>query len=91
MGAWAEETGSPVNHYFRYASENRIARTIANGRISPWAVYTSNSGMAALEKLNEEQIVMVYPWIDPDHWNVKLKRYSEDTTWCKTVMAEAGF
>lgn len=91
MGHWAEETGSPVNHYFRYASENRITRAIANGRISPWAVYNSNSGMSMLEKLNSEQIAIVYPWIDPDYWNVKLKRHCEDAAWCKTVMKEAGF
>jgi hypothetical protein len=34
---------------------------------------------------------MIYPWIDPDYWNVKLKRYSEDTVWCKSVMSKAGF
>ena len=91
MGTWADETGSPVNHYFRYASENRITRSVANGRISPWAIYTSDSGMAMLERLNPEQVAIVYPWIDPDYWNTKLKRYSDDAEWCRTVMKEAGF
>jgi hypothetical protein len=91
MEAWAVETNSTVSHYFRYASENRIARTISNGRISPWTVYTSRSGLAMLEKLNEEQVAVVYPWIDPDYWQRRLKDYPEDTAWCKSVMEAAGF
>jgi hypothetical protein len=91
MSKWAEELDSVVNHYFRYASKNRIVSNIINGRISPWAIYTSNSGMAMLEKLNEEQLAIIYPWIDPDHWNLKLKRNSSDTVWCKTVMSTGGF
>ena len=91
MAKWADESGNPVNCYFKHASENRIARSISNGRISPWAVYTSDSGLAVLERFNEEQITLVYQWIDPDYWNTKLKRYNEDATWCKAVMSEAGF
>jgi len=91
MGTWAVETDSPVNEYFRHASENRITRSITNGRISPWAIYTSDSGLAVLGRLNEEQIALIYPWIDPDFWNTKLKRYSSDTDWCKSVMQQAGF
>lgn len=91
MSEWANESGSPVNHYFRYASENRIVRTIANGRISPWAVYCSDSGIEMLSRLNEEQLSIVFTWIDPDFWNTKLKRYSSDANWCKNILKEAGF
>jgi len=91
MGKWAVETDNPVNEYFRHASENRITRSITNGRISPWVIYTSESGLSALSRLNEEQIALIYPWIDPDFWNTKLKRYTSDTDWCKSLMKQAGF
>ena len=91
MGKWAAETNNPVDEYFKHASENRITRSITNGRISPWAIYTSESGLTVLSRLNEEQIALIYPWIDPDFWNTKLKRYSSDTQWCKSLMAKAGF
>ena len=91
METWANENNSQVNHYFRYASENRIVKTIANGRISPWAVYCSESGLAVLERLNEEQISIVYPWIDPDYWQKRLKKYSDDTNWCRSILSQAGF
>ena len=91
MDKWATDTDNTVNEYFKKASENRITRSITNGRISPWVIYTSESGLSALSRLNEEQIVLIYPWIDPDFWNTKLKRYTSDTDWCKSLMKQAGF
>jgi len=88
---WAEETGSQVNHYFLYASTNRIVQSITNGRISPWAIYCSKSGVEMLEKLNEEQIVYVYPWIDPEYWQRRLISHSDDAEFCRTVLGQAGF
>ena len=64
---------------------------IANGRISPWLIYCSDSGLSALEKLNPEQIAMVYQWIDPEYWQRKLKDYAADAEWCKHVLKQAGF
>ena len=91
MEDWAKETGSPVNHYFKYANENRIVRTVVNGRISPWAIYCSNTGMEMLERLNEEQLGIVFPWINPDYWQNRLKKYNSDTIWCKQILEAAGF
>ncbi len=90
MESWAVENNSVVNHYFRYANENRIVRSIAHGRISPWAVYCCETGVNMLSRLNEEQIAIVYPWIDPDYWQRKLKN-SDDAEWCRYILTQAGF
>jgi hypothetical protein len=63
---------------------------VSNGRISPWAVYCSESGVNMLGRLNQEQIAIVYPWIDPDYWHKKLNN-STDADWCKYILKEAGF
>jgi hypothetical protein len=91
MQAWADEHDSIVNHFFLYASPTRLCMMIANGRISPWLIYCSDSGLSALEKLSSEQIAMVYPWIDPEYWQRKLKDYAADAEWCKHVLKQAGF
>lgn len=90
MESWAIENNSVVNHYFRYANENRIVRSIAHGRISPWAVYCCDTGVNMLSRLNEEQIAIVYTWIDPDYWQRKLKN-SDDAEWCRHILNQAGF
>jgi len=91
MEKWSNETESPVNHYFRYASANRIVRTVANGRISPWAIYNSESGTEMLSKLNHEQLDIIYPWIDPEYWNRRLQTHQLDSQWCKEILQATGF
>lgn len=78
------------NNYFRLGSANRIVHHISNGRISPWIVYNCDSGVDFVSSLNEEQIAIIMPWIDPDHWQRKFKDYLADTEWVKSVLAAAA-
>jgi hypothetical protein len=92
MQSYADEvkTLANFNDYFRYGNANRICHHISNGRISPWIVFNCTSGVAFLEQLNEEQIAMILPWIDPDFWQRKFKDYVADTEWTKMVLGQAG-
>jgi len=76
--------------YFRYGNPNRICHHIANGRVSPWIVFNCATGVEFLEQLNDEQIGLILPWIDPDYWQQKFRDYVADTEWVKTILKEAG-
>jgi hypothetical protein len=76
--------------YFRYGNTNRICHHITTGRISPWIVYNSSSGIEFLENLSEEQVGIVLPWINPDHWQRKFRDYMADTEWAKDILEKAG-
>lgn len=76
--------------YFRYGNSNRIIHHICTGRISPWVVFNCNSGVEFLGSLSEEQVSIVIPWIDPDHWQRKFKDYLADTEWVKDILQKAG-
>jgi len=52
-------------------------------------VFNCSSGVEFLEKLNEDQIGIVLPWIDPEHWQRKFKDYVADTEWVKSILREA--
>ena len=53
IGIWAEETNSPVESFFVTASPYKICMMITHGRISPWVIYCSDSGVKMLETLND--------------------------------------
>ena len=76
--------------YFRYGNSNRICFHISSGRISPWIIYNCGSGIEFLEGLNEEQVLIVMPWIDPDFWQKKFKDYLADAEWVKDILQKAG-
>ncbi len=88
------DTSQPLagdfSHYFLQGNGNRICHHISSGRVSPWVVYNSSSGVAFLDTLNQEQLQIVLPWIDPDFWQQKFKDYAADTEWVKDILQKAG-
>ena len=85
-----QEFKNGFSDYFRFGSVNRICHHIANGRVSPWIVFNCPSGIAFLDSLNDEQIGLVLPWIDPDYWQQKFRDYVADTEWIKQILKEAN-
>jgi len=90
MIAWADEKQSSWNHYFLYVNPNKLVWDIRDGKISPWLVLNSPSGIAALEKLSDEQMEMILPVLDPAHWNKRFKSYPSDVALAKAVVEQAG-
>ena len=93
MQDYTDEVGEFKNgfsDYFRFGGPNRVCMHIANGRVSPWIVFNCNTGIAFLETLNEDQLGLIMPWIEPDHWQRKFKDYVADTEWVKKILKDAG-
>ena len=76
--------------YFRFGQPNRICYHVSTGRISPWIIYNSTSGVEFLEGLNENQINLIISWIDPEYWQQKFQDYMADTEWVKNILEKAG-
>lgn len=91
MQHWADEHESSVVDFFRKASANRIVSMITDGRISPWLIYCCESGTDAIGRLNEEQIALVYSWIDPEVWQQRLVTYAADAEWCRHILTQTGY
>ena len=84
------ELRNGFSDYFRFGQPNRICHHVSTGRISPWIIYNSNSGVEFLEGLNENQINLIISWIDPEYWQAKFKDYLADTEWIKDALQMAG-
>jgi len=90
MMEWADEQEqAPWNHYFQHVSLNRAVWHIKDGKISPWLILNCISGKEMLSKLNDEQLQIVYPMINPEHWGVRFKRQKSDVQLVKDVAKES--
>lgn len=89
MTRWAEENDSTFNHFFLYANTNKATHLIRSGRISSWVIFNCDSGVAFMDKLNDEQIQIIYPYIDPEFWKRKFVDYMADAEWVKHILKEA--
>jgi hypothetical protein len=67
-----------------------VCHHIANGRVSPWIVFNCDTGVDFLDALNDDQIGLILPWIDPEYWQRKFQDYVADTEWVKSILKEAG-
>ena len=89
---WAEENNSQYTDYFRYAGTNKICYAISTGKISPWVLYSCEQGQNFLNSgLSPEQIGLIWPFINPDHWQKKLADYKSDWEYAKHILKEAGW
>lgn len=88
MQDWAEENNSDFSHYFLYGNKNKICYDITTARISSWVIFNSKSGLGFLDTINEEQLGIIFPWINPDIWSNIFKKYAADTEHIKQLLEE---
>lgn len=77
--------------YLRYGNKNRICHYITTGKISPWILYQSASGITFLDSLNEGETKHILDYIDPEKWAVKFKRDTESVNRVKDLLNKAGY
>ena len=89
--AWAEEHDAPAQDCLRYGNTNTICYALTSGRISPWTIYNSDSGIEFLSSLTEDQIAMIWPYIESDVWQKKFRDYPADVEYVKNILKQAGW
>lgn len=88
---WAEKNGHPSQDCVRYGNANAICYAITSGRLSPWVIYNSDSGVKFLSSASSEQIAMIWPYINSDVWQKKFSDYVSDQEYAKDILAKAGW
>lgn len=89
--SWSESSGYPAHDYLRHANSNLLCHSVNSGRITAWVLYNCNSGLEFLERINQEQVAMIWPMIDSDYWSKKFKDYPADTEYTKDILIKAGW
>ena len=88
---WEETTGHPAKDMLRYGNANALCYDITAGRISPWVIYNSNSGVEFLGNLSTEQVSIIWPYINSDAWHKKFSNYPADQEFVKDILTKAGW
>lgn len=87
----AELSEIQPNDVFRYANSNRVCQAITNGKISPWMLYQSDSGIRFLETLNQDQVIMISEYINYELWALKFHREPDVTRKIRDTLKDAGY
>jgi hypothetical protein len=87
----AEKEGILSKDYLCYGNPNKICHSITNGKISPWMLYQSESGVKFLDSLNESQVKMVIDYINPELWKIKFNRETDNVKQVKELLNAGGY
>lgn len=86
-----KEEGIQPNDLLRYCNPNKICYQITLGKVSPWMLYQSESGVEFLSKLNADQVRIINDYINPEQWAIKFKRDPESAKQVKDLLTAAGY
>lgn len=87
----SKEANVQCHDVLRWANKNSICYAITTGKISPWMLYQSRSGVEFLDKLDQTQIKMIFDYINPELWAVTFKRNDEHVASIKQLLEQAGY
>jgi hypothetical protein len=88
---WAEKDNILPKDYLRYGNMNRVCQLICNGKISPWLLYCSESGVRFLETLNPDHVKIINDYINPEQWALKFHREPELKKQITDTLKQAGY
>lgn len=90
METWASENNSQWNHYFLYVNTNHASWHIRDGKISPWVLLNSENAKTMLSKFNDEQLELIYPYLNPLHWGKVFSNNKKDIDLVKQVIQQGN-
>ena len=90
MKRWGLDNDQNFNDCLQNITPNRAVHYIRCGKISPWILYNSKSGVKLLQSFNAEQVALVNDYIDPDYWTAKFQMANNDVKFVTEVLEKAG-
>lgn len=87
----ANEEGIHSKDYLRYGNRYKICYAVTTGKISPWMLFQSVSGVEFMDKLDSTQVKMIIDYIDPEKWALKFHREPDNVKQVKEILTIAGY
>lgn len=87
----AEDDRIQTKDVLRYGNRNKICFEITKGKISPWMLYHSESGIEFISKLDRTQEKMIIDYINPEQWAIKFKKHKNIINEVKELLSAGGY
>lgn len=89
--AWAQERNMEAHDILRFGTDSVLCHYITQGKLSPWALYQSDSGQAFLGRLTPENTKIIFDMINPDLWYITFSRGADDVEFAQDMLKQAGW
>lgn len=89
MKTWSDENGEDWIDFFRKVNPFLATGWILSGRVSPWLLY-SRIGQPLMERLSDEQLLLIARVLDPDIWARKMLLHRSEVNHFTVILTEEG-
>jgi hypothetical protein len=81
-----------IQHHdvLRFGNKYKICHGVTSGKVSPWVLFHSKSGVEFLDALTEDQVKMVIDYIDPQKWALKFHKEPDTVKQVKELLDTIG-
>ena len=86
-----QNTPAKSEDMLRYGNSNVLCYMIVSGKISAWVLYNCSTGKQFLNKLNPEQLNIIWDYINPDFWQQQFTKYKSDQLYITEMLVRAGW
>ena len=76
--------------YLRYGNKNKICYAVTKGKISPWLLYQSKSGVHFLDTINPDHVKLIIDYINPEQWTLRFRRDPKVVNDVKELLVAIG-
>lgn len=87
----AEKDKIQTKDILRYGNRNSICFEITKGKISPWMLFHSESGLKFIESLDITQQKMILDYISPEQWAIKFTKNKNIIPEIKELLRVGGY
>lgn len=87
----AKQDNIQTKDVLRYGNKNKICFMITKGKISPWMLYHSDSGVKFLENIDTTQQKMILDYISPEQWAIKFNKNKNIISEVKELLHAGGY
>lgn len=87
----AQDDKIQTKDVFRYGNRNKICYEITKGKISPWMLFHSESGLHFIENLDNTQQKMILDYINPEQWAIKFNKSKNMISEVKELLRVGGY
>lgn len=89
--ALAIEDKIQTKDVLRYGNRNKICYEITKGKISPWMLFHSESGLKFIESLDSTQQKMILEYINPEQWAIRFNKHKNMIPEVKELLRAGGY
>lgn len=90
MQEWSIKNGQPWQSFFENVATPLAVQWIIAGRISPWVLLNCDSGKEMINKLSDEQMLLVGPSLNIKLWMGKFGRHQDAVRDIQEALRDEG-